>query len=327
MSDQKSPIVFYYPLILSNAGDFCRLLEKQFRATGHDRPIEFRPWDCYTEEPGRDGDLFAYDGVVLSTLVNRGFLHRLPDVIDVSDVFDWIHSGSRVRGQLYGVPFMVCGSFLISRGGGNGAPHSAAVNVRDLNVGITTTLLDEIAPYLYIMAFCHDQGNHGRYLESVRHLESLLTTGYADTEEKLKMNIERFMRGDCAYLLAFSEDLRYLEPGDYDVNTLNFSDRAVNDLPLLFCDYISMGVHVSGEKLLDCLDLMETVVDGGFLRDVCTAREKLQYMLPAVKSVYPKLAERDPLYGKLYRIVSDPDNCVMRYAKDFYTDFHADWER
>ena len=88
-----------------------------------------------------------------------------------------------------------------------------------------------------------------------------------------------------------------------------------------------MGVHVSGEKLLDCLDLMETVVDGGFLRDVCTAREKLQYMLPAVKSVYPKLAERDPLYGKLYRIVSDPDNCVMRYAKDFYTDFHADWER
>lgn len=108
---------------------------------------------------------------------------------------------------------------------------------------------------------------------------------------------------------------------------MNFSDRAENDLPLLFCDYISMGVHVSGEKLLDCLDLMETVVDGGFLHDVCTAREKLQYMLPAVKSVYAKLAEWDPLYGRLYRIVSDPNNCVMRYAKDFYTDFHADWER
>lgn len=122
----------------------------------------------------------------------------------------------------------------------------------------------------------------------------------------------------------FSEDLRYLEPGDYDVHTLNFSDRAENDLPPLFCDYISMGVHISDEKLLDCLDLMETVVDGGFLFDACTAEGNLQYMLPAVKSVYAKLTERDPLYGKLYRIVSNPNNCVMRYAKDFYSDFHAD---
>ena len=323
MSDHESPIVFYYPLILSNAGDFCRLLERRFRATGHDRPIVFKPWDCYAEEPGRDGDLFAYDGVVLSTLVNRGFLHRLPDVIDVSDVFEWIHSGSKVRRQLYGAPFMVCGSFLISRGGGD----RTAVNVRDLNCDITTSLLDEIAPYLYIMAFCHDQGKQGRYLDSVRHLEGLLATGYADSEEKLRSNVERFMRGDCEYLLAFSEDLRLLEPGDYNVCTLNFSDRAENDLPLLFCDYISTGVNVSDEKLLDCLDLMEMVVDGGFLYDVCTARGKLQYMLPAVRSVYAKLAERDPLYGKMYRIVSDPNNCVMRYAKDFYSDFHADWER
>lgn len=92
-------------------------------------------------------------------------------------------------------------------------------NVRDLNVGITTTLLNEITPYLYIMAFCHDQGRHGRYL--------------------------------------------------------------------------SMGAHVSDEKLLDCLDLMETVVDGGFLHDVCTAEGKLQYMLPTVKSVYARLAERE----------------------------------
>lgn len=31
-------------------------------------------------------------------------------------------------------------------------------NVRDLNCGIATTLLNEITPYPYIMAFCHDQG-------------------------------------------------------------------------------------------------------------------------------------------------------------------------
>lgn len=319
-----SPIVFYYPTILSNAGDFCKLLEKRFRETGHNRPIVFKPWDCYAEAPGRDGDLFAYDGVVLSTLVNRGLLHQLPDVVDVSDVFEWIHSCSRVHGQLYGIPFMVCGSFLISQN--NGTSQGTSINVHNLKGGITTLLLREIIPYLNIMAFCHDQGREGRYLENVQYLENLIKTGYADSEEALRANIECFMRGDCRYVLSFSEDLRYLQRGDYNILLINFSDRETNDLPLFFCDYISIGTDVSDEKLLDCLDLMEIVVDNSFLFDVCTADGHLQYMLPAVKSVYARLAEWDPIYNKMHALVSDPNNCVMRYAKDFYADFHADWE-
>lgn len=44
--------------------------------------------------------------------------------------------------------------------------------------------------------------------------------------------------------------------------------------------------------------------------------------IPVVKSVYARLAEWDPIYNKMHALVSDPNNCEMRYAKDFY----ADWE-
>ena len=147
--ESKSPIVFYYMSELAHAEGFCHLLERRFRQLGHDRKIEFRKWNCYCEEPGRDGDLFAYDGMAMTTLVNRRFLRRLPEIIDISNVFDWVHNGSRVKSNVYGIPFLLCGSFLICRR----RDYTPVKNPFALEGGLTTTLRDSILPYLYFDAF------------------------------------------------------------------------------------------------------------------------------------------------------------------------------
>ena len=111
----ESPIVLYYYDELTDTDWFCKLLKQRFRALGHMREIKFVKWDCYKELPGRDGDLFIFDAVTMSALVDKGFLHQLPDIIDVDDMFTWTIEKSKVRQKTYGVPLMVCSNALICR--------------------------------------------------------------------------------------------------------------------------------------------------------------------------------------------------------------------
>ncbi len=91
-----SPIVLYYYDELTDTDWFCKLLKQRFRASGHMREIKFVKWDCYKELPGRDGDLFIFDAVTMSALVDKGFLYQLPDIIDVDDMFTWTIEKSKV---------------------------------------------------------------------------------------------------------------------------------------------------------------------------------------------------------------------------------------
>ena len=93
-------------------------------------------------------------------------------------------------------------------------------------------------------------------------------------------------------------------------------------MPLFMVDYASLGNHVREEKLLDCLDLLEIMADSRFVYDLCAQEGKLQYMLPALKSVYPALAELDPLYRRLYEMLLPEENGVFRYGARFYEEFY-----
>ena len=64
------------------------------------------------------------------------------------------------------------------------------------------------------------------------------------------------------------------------------------------------------------------MADRQFIYDLCAMEGKLQYMLPACKSVYPQLARLDPLYYRLYEMLLPEENGVFRYGACFYEDFH-----
>ena len=114
MTDNTAVRIYYY-YDFTDTAHFCRRLEQRFRETGHERPLEFINWNCYKQQPGMDGDIYIYDAIALTALVDKGYLSQLPEVIDTSDMFSWTIDKSKVKKKTYGVPLMVCANTLICR--------------------------------------------------------------------------------------------------------------------------------------------------------------------------------------------------------------------
>ena len=314
-----SPIVIYYYFDLTDTDHFCQKLEQRFHASGHTRRIEFKNWNCYKELPGRDGDIFIYDAIAMSALVDKGYLHRLPDIIDVDDMFPWVIDKSKVRKKTYGVPLMICSNALICRR----EDDRNIRNVFDLQESVAIPMRTMLM-YYYLQAFCNYQEDREGCIRIMRHLTKLMggsegldRSSLADYE-----GVRRFNEGECRYFLGFTESLRLFKPDDYVVRFANFSEHDEDQMPLFMVDFASLGQNVRGEKLLDCLDLLEIMTDPRFIYELCTQGGQLQYMLPACKSVYAELSKLDPLYDTLYQMLLPEENGVFRYGKGFYEDFY-----
>ena len=313
----RSPIIFYYYFDLSDTKAFCDLLQKRFEESGHDRVIEFRAWDCYDDPPARDGDVYCYDALVLSTLVDEGYIRVLPDIIDTSRVFPWILDRSKVRGKIYGIPLMTCANVFICRA----EDRIPVRNIFDIPPGLSAPMKSMAMTY-YLYALCNLQDRRDDVIKTLRQIRRIIgDKAYATSKFAVYDGIERFNRGDCKYLIGFTEDIRNLTPGDYAVSLVNFSDLPVNEMPLLPTDFVSLGKNIYADKLLDCLDLMEIMADSSFIYDLCTTNGRLQYMLPADATVYPRLAEIDPIYSEFFKIAGNEDNGILRFGKHFYTDY------
>ena len=316
-----SPIVFY-DFELTGTRSFRKLLERRFRETGHTRPIEFRAWDCYSEEPGRDGDLYAFDAVALSALVDKGYLHDLP-TIRTGDIFGWVLDKSRVRKKVWAVPFMLCGSVVVCRRAEDEDIRSV-MQIRDS----AAVPLKSMFMYYCLQAFCNHQSDREKTLAVIRHLIGL--TGEGDALNRSGRGdydgIGRFSRGECRYFIGFTEDLRELPEGDYAVRFANFSLNERDEMPLFMTDCLAMGARVRGEKLLDCADLIELAAGEDLLFDFCAGDGRPLYFLPANKRAYPRLAALDPLYGDFLRRLDSEENGVFRYGPRFYEEFRSESE-
>ena len=314
-----SPIVIYYYYDFADTDYFCRELERRFRESGHMRPIKFVNWNCYQGLPGKDGDIFIYDAIAMSALADKGFLHQLPEIIDTGDMFSWTIDKSKVQKKTYGIPLMVCANTLFCRK----EDDRNIRNIMQLHDSMAIPLRSMLM-YYYLQAFCNYQDKSEKVSAVLAHLKDLM--GEESLLDKSTLadydGIGRFNRGECRYLLGFTESLRLLEPGDYIVRFANFSDNEEDQMPLFMVDYASLGNHVQEEKLLDCLDLLEIMADPHFSFALCMQEGKLQYMLPACKSVYPRLAAFDPLYDRFYEMLLPEENGVFRYGTQFYEDFY-----
>ena len=316
--EDDSPIIFYTFEYLSNSARFRTLLEERFRNTGHTRRIEFRHWDCYHEIPDTDGDLYCYDACVMSALADKGIIRVLPEIIDTDKVFDWILDRSKIMGKTFGFPFMTCANVLICRK----KDYTPANNIFEIKGGLSAPL-KSILGYYSVLAFCNYQDSGEGIINTIERIFRAMGGHEAFEDSKLDAEkvIDKFRSGKSRYLLGFTENLRFLDQDEYVVQLANLSENAVNEMPLFMTDFISMGYSTSGEKLLDCLDIMEIVTDSSFVRDLCSGEDGLEYMMPADKTLYPVFAELDPVYEQLYDLVSDENNGILRYGSNFYEVF------
>ena len=313
-SKDDSPIIFYYYFDLSDPIDHCNKLKERFIKSGHTREIEFRSWDCYSDRPGKDGDIYCYDAFVLSTLVDEEYIRQLPDIIDTSKVFPNILERSSIRGKIYGIPIMSCANVVICRE----EDDFDIKNVFDLPKGSAIPMQSMIMTY-YLYAIANYQSSGNEVIKAIKYMRSLISDEhYSKSRFKYYDGIKRFDEGECKYLLGFTEDIRHLKKRKYKVHLLNMSDSHTNDMPLLPTDFASIGKHVREEKLLDCIDLLEILSDSDFIYDSCFSDGKLQYMLPSDKTLYPRLAETDPIYNDFFELMNNENNGILRFGKHFY---------
>ena len=317
----KDSIVFYY-LNMTGTESYCDLLKDWFRRSGHKRPIVFKTWNCYDELPGTDADLIAYDAVVLSSLADKGLLRPVPDSISADDAFPWVNAGSKYRNKTYGVPVMMCSNALICRE----KDDQHVVNVMELNEKVAIPMRSMLV-FFFIQAFCTNL-NIRKSLNVLDHLLDLIggRDHLVDSSLAVYDGIGRFNREECRYFLGFTESIRDFNKDEYMVTFANFSENKTQKRPLFMVDYVSLGKNAPDEKLEDCLELMKIMVNGDFVYDVCTLDGKLQYLLPANRSVFPRLAEIDPIYRHLYRQLGSDENGVLRYSRRFYENYETQRE-
>ena len=315
---ELSPIIFYYDH-LDGLEYLCPRLEERFRQTGHARPILFREYDCYKELPGTDGDLYTYDGVVLSALADKGFLRSLPKSVSCEQVFPWVMERSRVRQRTYGAPFMLCSTALICRQ----KDDLHVQNIMELHENVAIPMRSMLMFY-FVQAVCENLSLKKSF-HVMEHLLDLI--GGRDNLAESRMSdydgINRFNREECRYLLGFTEDLFDLRKDDYVVSFANFSENEASRRPRFLADFISLGKHLPKEKLQDCLDLIRILISEQFVTELCDPDGQLRYLLPADRRVFRALAERDPLYSHLYKQLDSEGNGVLRYGKSFYETFYS----
>ena len=316
-SGTMSPIVFYY-FNMTGTESFRKLLEEAFRQNGHMRPIEFREWNCCRDLPGTDGDLYAYDCVVMSALAHKKYIRPVPDAVSAGDVFPWLIDKGRVRNKLFGVPIMLCCNALFCRK----KDDLHIQSIMELNER-TAIPLRSMLMYYCLQAICTSRsGKTG--IKVMDHLLDLI--GGRDYLEDSRSSdydgIRRFNNEECRYFLGFTESMKYFKKDDYAVSFPRFSYSETNENKYFMADFVSLGKSIADDKLQDCTDLIRIMTDEQFIYDVCTLDGQLQYLLPANRSVFPRLAETDPIYDQFYSLIGSGENSILRYGKYFYETFY-----
>jgi len=325
-----SPIVFYQYFDTTDTAYFQKAVRASFLAGGHRRPIDFRIWNCYDQPPCLDGDVYSYDAVALNALASRGLLRQIPKIIDTDGIFEWMMDTTRYERKLFALPFITCFTAIIC----HASDAKGINNVYDIK-GRMVSPLKSMMAYYYLMSFCNYQDRvAGRFSAdhlsahalAVVNLLSELMGGRAELDRSRLSSfdgVRRFNQGTVPYFLGFTENLRSMDRDSYAVMYANFTDHSLTEVPLFPTDVLSLGRRPTGAKLLDCIDLIELIVSAPFQQDICAPAGHLSYMLPANRKAYPGLIAADPLYKRLLEIVSDPDNCVMRFNKGYYEQFPA----
>jgi thiamine pyridinylase len=79
-----------------------------------DVTLNFVDWDCYSDDPPSNLDVFVFDAVFLDYFVNKGYLARLdPKDIDYpNDFVPYALNDSKLGGFNYAIPQLGCGDIL-----------------------------------------------------------------------------------------------------------------------------------------------------------------------------------------------------------------------
>ena len=119
-----------------------------------------------------------------------------------------------------------------------------------------------------------------------------------------------FMEGIGRAYINVSESMAWMgdEAQNMDVRLFSMTDD--KDIPLFFVDYASVSANISKDKKDLAIELLNVITGTEVMVNALSpavSGQTYQYLLPARKSVFDAVSEKDHLYAKFRDIITNSD--------------------
>lgn len=309
--------------------------------------LNYVSWDCYSADPPDNLDVFVFDGIFLDYFVSKGYLAPLTqrDIEGFGDFLDYAVRDSKVNNTYYGIPQLGCGNLLFYRHGDQALAHAKTLDQVFHAIGRCTdpsipppqgkNMLVDLSggttdSCLYLET---EQDVQNRYTPSpplppadqldpraVSNLQSLVIqgckeqVGYSSTNQYQRA--AWFGAGLGRAAIGFTESMSAM--GDAR-KTVAFKLMPLANETAVHLFYIDLaGVN---SKVVDptrkslALALANLVASSNVLAASFGPTEGYdypQYLMPVRKSVFAALRQIDPIYQRMFDLVSKSNPHMFR---------------
>lgn len=310
-------------------------------------PLNYVDWDCYSQDPPNDLEVFVFDGIFLDYFVSSGFLSALrPDEIEnPGDFLPYALNDSKINNINYAIPQIGCGNILFYRQGDTALAQANTLS--QVNQALGQCSIDSIPPPQgsnLIVDLSGSTTNACLYLETVQdingqytpnpdlpppnrlnatavgNLHTLLNTGCV-LPSVTSSNVPYqgavwFGQGKGRATIGFTESLSAMGDGRQTVafKLMPYADR--NDVNLFYVDLVGINSSVSDPaRRTLTLKLANLIASTNVLVSSFGPTQGAnypQYLMPVRKSVFETLQTGDPLYQQMYALVSKSNPRMFR---------------
>ena len=325
-----------YPYV-SNVALFQKVLTEMWAEIEPDIQLQFVDWNCYLDPYPNNIEVITYDALFLAHLANSGYIQKLDvdSIDDTSGIISFAMEGARYHGDLYGMPFLVCSSYLIHykddeamnqvQNFGDLYQELSIRTAQDPSAGLQIGYGEE-APYFYLDALIDYTGTYSTYEEGplmtppdatiLNRLEEIRSVAVPTHQELANENFRvLFAEGEGSACYAYSEALYYMEDiiDKLTIRPISFFEG--ENIQLFYADVASLCTQVTDTvKKEYCMKLINLIASEKFQAQLCYGTGEVQYMLPAREQVYLTAKEQYPIYDVLHDLVTQGNNQIFRFG-------------
>jgi len=327
---------------------WCELLTSMWAEMEPEIELELREWDVYADSNPQGFDVLMYDALFTTYLIENGYIQSIEegDVYEMDGIIPAAFEGILYGEKLYGIPNLMCSYFLIHWKDDkqiaqvdNFAELHEVLSERkengahDKRDGLLSNFwTDWLYYYLDTLADLNGKPDiSGEILSydkpdpvAIAEID-LIWDMQADVEDLVDPELGLYGRavlfrdGYGSALYGYSETMAYMNDIVDQLVIRPISHGDGEDLPIYFADVVSLSADVEDSaKKEKCIKLMNLMCSEEFITSLSLGTGEAQYLLPVRDGVYDTVQQVFPIYERLYELVSDEKNHVMRYDEHIY---------
>ncbi|GAA0738299.1 thiamine pyridinylase [Clostridium oceanicum] len=332
---------------------FKKAVQNEWNKKEPNIKLNFVDWDCYSEDPPKDLDVFVFDAIYLSRFIKQGYLSEISkeDIKNKNDIIPFAMKGCTEKGSAYAIPQIICTNLLYSRKGDMDIEKVNSVFdlydklgknksediIPDDNKGLLfdmsggtskvcmylDSLIDTTQEYTKFSSLPNVNEIDADSTRSLSLLQSMAgkeQANYWPENNDAYIRAKWFMNGKGRAYIGYTEAMSNMKEFVNDINFKTISLSRNSDIPIFYGDVVGINSSITNlYKKEKAIELANIVADEKTMVNAVSPDENNkypQYLLPARKSVYHDLESKYPVYGNLYKIANKSNNKLFRVGPD-----------